>query len=226
MKRFPLIEIGLLVTCISGVVPAHAAIPSQGDSLNYRHQTITESIRRLNHEDVLRLLPRFIQVSPTVAFTVPCIPPVGAWQYNRLSSGFGWRTHPIDGRYKNHQGVDIAGPHQYVRSAASGRIIKTGYDPGLGYFVIIDHLNSYQTIYGHLALITCQAEQAVRIGERIGVLGRTGRTTGLHLHYAVKKSGHYLNPSEYMTIGLKIVAQYQVVQQKRISNTVNGEVNK
>ena len=226
MKRFTLIEIGLLVTYISGVVPAHAAIPSQGDSLNCRHQTITESIRRLNHEDVLRLLPRFIQVSPMVAFTIPCIPPVGAWQHNRLSSGFGWRIHPIDGRYKNHQGVDIAGPHQYVRSAASGRIIKTDYDPGLGYFVIIDHLNSYQTIYGHLAIISCQEEQVVKIGERIGVLGRTGRTTGLHLHYAVKKSGHYLNPNECMTIGLKIVAQYQVTHQKQVKNLVGSEHKK
>lgn len=226
MKRFALIKNGLLVTCLSGVIPAHGAILGLVDSLNYRQQSIIESVRRLSHEDVLRLLPRFIQVSPTVAFTIPCIPPVGAWQYNRLSSGFGWRIHPIDGQYKNHQGVDIAGPHQYVRSAASGRVIKTGYDQGLGYFVVIDHLNSYQTIYGHLALITCQAAQAIRIGERIGVLGRTGRTTGLHLHYAVKKSGQYLNPNEYMTIGLKIVAQYQVVQQKRISRAATGEDNK
>lgn len=177
------------------------------DSLKIERGRLTAHIRQLDHTDVLSLLPRFMQVCPAVAFTVPCIPPVGAWDHNRLSSPFGGRVHPIRGQYKHHEGVDIAGPHQYVRSTASGTIIEAGYERGLGLHVLVDHGNSYQTLYGHLALITCKVGQEVEIGHRLGVLGRTGQATGLHLHYAVRKSGRYVNPDSYMTIGLKIVAQ-------------------
>lgn len=148
-----------------------------------------------------------------MAFTVPCIPPVGAWAYNRLSSGYGLRRHPIQGCLKQHEGIDIAGPHQYVRSTASGRVLRVGWANGLGLHVVVDHGNSYQTIYGHLAVILCQAGQSLDIGERIGVLGKTGQATGLHLHYAVKKSGRYVDPAPYLTIGLKLVSCHMLGQQ-------------
>lgn len=180
-----------------------------GDSLVVSNQHLTNSINRLHPDDVVRLFPRLVEACPDIAFTVPCIPPVGAWDHNRLSSQYGLRLHPIQGRYKHHEGIDIAGPHQYVRSAASGRVIRAGYAKGLGLHVVIDHGNSYQTIYGHLALILCQINQRLAIGERIGILGETGLATGLHLHYAIKKGGRYVNPAPYLTIGLKLIAQYQ-----------------
>ncbi|WP_375448459.1 M23 family metallopeptidase [uncultured Fibrella sp.] len=166
------------------------------------------SIEKLHPTDVLRLFPRLLQVYPDVAFTIPCIPPVGAWEHNHLSSKFGWRLHPIQGRFKHHEGIDIAGPHQLVRSTASGVVYKAGYERGLGLYVIIDHGNSYQTIYGHLALLHCKAKQKVRIGEPLGVLGQTGQATGLHLHYAVRKAGRYLDPGAYLTVGLSLINQY------------------
>lgn len=179
------------------------------DSLSETKKRLIAHIQQLHHTDVIGLFPQLMAVCPVIAFTIPCIPPVGAWDHNKLSSQFGWRLHPIQGRYKHHEGIDIAGPHQLVRSTASGTVIKADYERGLGLYVIVDHGNSYQTIYGHLALISCKIGQKVSIGGQLGVLGQTGQATGLHLHYAVRKSGLYLNPVAYLTVGLKVVARYQ-----------------
>lgn len=179
------------------------------DSLTATRQRLMRHLQRLHHQDVIGLFPQLVATCPDVAFTIPCIPPVGAWDHNRLSSRFGWRLHPIQGRYKHHEGIDIAGPAQWVRSTASGRIVKAGYARGLGLYVVVDHGNSYQTTYGHLALISISVGQVVRLGDPLGVLGRSGQATGLHLHYAVRKSGQYLNPAAYLTVGLAVVARYQ-----------------
>ncbi len=179
------------------------------NSLMETKKRLIAHIQQLPHANVIGLFPHFMAVCPIVAFTIPCIPPVGTWDYNRVSSQFGWRLHPIQGRYKHHEGIDIAGPHQLVRSTASGMVLKVGYECGLGLYAVVDHGNSYQTIYGHLALISCKIGQEIQIGEALGVLGQTGQATGLHLHYAVRKSGQYINPVAYLTVGLKVVAQYQ-----------------
>ena len=182
------------------------------DSSGRRYQQLNGSINRLHADDVLLLFPQLMKVCPATALRIPCIPPVGAWDHNRLSSAFGWRLHPLKSRYHRHEGIDIAGPPQYVRSAASGRVMRAGYAGGLGLYVVVDHGNSYQTTYGHLARILCRAGQQLAIGQAIGVLGKTGQTTGLHLHYAIKKSGRFVNPAPYLTLGLKLVIQYQAIQ--------------
>lgn len=205
----------LILGCLSLCFPALDSTAQNrthtiaDDSLRKTKERLIAHIQQLHHTDVVGLFPQLMAVCPVVAFTIPCIPPVGAWDHNRLSSQFGWRLHPIQGRYRHHEGIDIAGPHQFVRSTASGTVIKAGYERGLGLYVIVDHGNSYQTTYGHLALISCKIGQELRIGEALGVLGRTGSATGLHLHYAVRKSGQYLNPAAYLTIGLNVVARYQ-----------------
>jgi murein DD-endopeptidase MepM/ murein hydrolase activator NlpD len=210
MIRFPILLCYLSLCCLpENSVARSRAHCIADDSLAETRKRLKVHIQQLHHTDVIRLFPQLMAVCPSVAFTIPCIPPVGAWDHNRLSSQFGWRLHPIQGRYKHHEGIDIAGPHQLVRSTASGIVIKSGYEQGLGLYVIVDHGNSYQTSYGHLALISCKIGQEIQIGEPLGVLGRTGRATGLHLHYAVRKSGQYLNPVAYLTVGLKVVAQYQ-----------------
>lgn len=210
MIRFMIILSYLCICCpVNCLVAQNRTYTIADDSLNATKKRLIAHIQQLHHTDVIGLFPQLMAVCPVVAFTIPCIPPVGAWDHNRLSSQFGWRLHPIQGHYKHHEGIDIAGPHQLVRSTASGTIIKAGYERGLGFYVVIDHGNSYQTIYGHLALIGCKTGQEIRIGEPLGVLGRTGQATGLHLHYAVRKSGQYLNPVAYLTVGLKTVAQYQ-----------------
>lgn len=147
--------------------------------------------------------------SPEEAERIPCLPPVGDWRGNRVSSGFGVRQHPTLHTLRHHDGIDIAGPHQYVRAAASGRVIGVGYSSSLGRYVTVDHLNSYQTVYGHLALTGVQVGQWLAIGETLGITGNTGWATGVHLHYSVLKHQQPVDPADYLTLAIRFVQYYQ-----------------
>lgn len=178
------------------------------DSILQPERWLVGKLQRLSHTEVIRQFPLFFESSPNVTFTVPCLPPVGFWEGNRISSEFGWRKHPLKGNLKHHSGVDIAGDYQYIRTTAIGIVEQVGYDNALGLFVIVNHGNSYQTIYGHLANIQVKKNQFLQIGEQIGILGNTGHSTGKHLHYAIKKNGIYVNPAQYLTLGIQFLKTY------------------
>lgn len=95
-----------------------------------------------------------------------------------------------------HGGDDIAASlGTPVLAADSGRVVTVLYQNfGYGYHVIVDHGNSYRTLYGHLSQIDVSEGQNVGRGERIGLMGSTGRSTGPHLHFEVYKSGTRINP--------------------------------
>ncbi len=155
---------------------------------------------------------QFIQLfwqSPELAQTIPCLPPLGDWTSNRISSGFGWRNHPTLHTIRHHDGIDIAGPHQYVRAAATGRVKAIGYSKSLGHYVRVDHLNSYSTVYGHLAVVLVRSGQALQIGETLGITGRSGRATGVHLHYSVLKHNAPVDPTRHLTLPKDVVRTYQ-----------------
>lgn len=160
-------------------------------------------------EQVIRAYDRLFIRSPELAQTIPCLPPLGDWSGNRVSSGFGRRTHPTLHTQRHHDGIDIAGPNQYVRAAASGLVVVAAYSRSLGQYVRLDHGNSYQTVYGHLALSSVRAGQWVRIGETLGITGSTGRATGVHLHYSVLKNNVPVNPADYLLLAIRFVQQYQ-----------------
>lgn len=164
-------------------------------------------------EQVINAFAKLFLASPERAQRIPCLPPLGDWSGNRVSSGFGLREHPTLHTLRHHDGIDIAGPHQYVRSAASGLVATVGYSSTLGRYVKIDHGNSYETVYGHLALTLVRAGQEVVIGETLGITGSTGRATGVHLHYSVLKNHQSVNPADYLTLAIRFVAHYQ--QQQR-----------
>ena len=178
------------------------------DSILNSERSLISELQLLPHAEIIRQFPYFFETNPVVAFTVPCLPPVGFWEGNRISSGFGWRKHPLKGKFQHHSGIDIAGNYQYVRTTATGLVEQVGYDNALGLFVIVNHGNSYQTIYGHLADIQVKKNQFLQVGEKIGILGNTGHSTGKHLHYAVKKNGIYVNPAEYLTLGIRFLEGY------------------
>ena len=160
-------------------------------------------------EKSLKAFPRLFLNSPEMAQTIPCLPPLGDWSGNRISSGFGWRNHPALRSIRHHDGIDIAGPHQYVRAAATGRVEIVGHSQSLGRYVRIDHLNSYSTVYGHLATTMVQPGQFLQIGQTLGITGRSGRATGIHLHYSVLKHNVPLNPVPYLRLAVDFVNQYQ-----------------
>jgi murein DD-endopeptidase MepM/ murein hydrolase activator NlpD len=113
--------------------------------------------------------------------------------YGKLSSGFGLRHGAM------HEGVDIAVPvGTPVRAAASGRVIFAGRMRGYGKIIIIQHENHYVTVYAHDSVNLVQEGQMVSRGQEIGLVGRTGRTTGANLHFEVRHNNVASNPLLYL----------------------------
>ena len=120
--------------------------------------------------------------------------------FHRVSSPFGWRTHPIFGGQEMHTGVDIAGPGingATVVSAGDGRVISAGWRGGFGNTVIVDHGDGVTTLYAHLSSIQASVGQQVTAGQAIGRVGSTGNSTGPHLHWEVRVNGQPRNPMTF-----------------------------
>lgn len=119
----------------------------------------------------------------------------------RISSVFGYRVHPITGVRTKHMGVDIPGRlNTPVYAARKGKVIFAGYSGGYGNLVIVRHDKGYTTYYGHLNSITTRAGATVGVGVMIGRMGSTGRSTGSHLHFEVRRNGVALNPAAFIPI--------------------------
>ena len=100
---------------------------------------------------------------------------------------------------KMHKGIDIARPSNYtIKSADNGVVVSAGYDGGYGNKVVIDHQNGYRTVYAHLASISVSSGQTVPSGSKIGVMGSTGDSTGIHLHFEVYKNGSRVDPLQVL----------------------------
>ncbi|WP_139492477.1 M23 family metallopeptidase [Brevibacillus dissolubilis] len=104
-----------------------------------------------------------------------------------VSSGYGTRW----GRM--HKGIDIAGSGS-IRAADNGRVVQAGWNGDYGNSVIIDHGNGTRTLYGHMRSISVKVGQVVSQGTKVGVMGSTGDSTGVHLHFEVIKGGRTVNP--------------------------------
>lgn len=121
------------------------------------------------------------------------------------SGRFGWPMRGvITSRYGRrswefHYGIDIAAPRGTTVVAADGGVVSyAGWYSGYGYCVMINHGNGYQTLYGHLSKISVKVGQRVSKGQKIGNCGSTGRSTGPHVHFEVRKNGTRVNPSNYL----------------------------
>jgi murein DD-endopeptidase MepM/ murein hydrolase activator NlpD len=123
-----------------------------------------------------------------------------------INSPFGLRRLPGQGE-RNHEGVDIAAPYGTgVFAAAEGSVLRTGYDPaGYGRFVEIRHPNGMTTLYGHLSRLDVASGDPVAAGSRIGLVGSTGRSTGPHLHFEVRRGERQINPVKVMGRTFEIV---------------------
>ncbi len=115
----------------------------------------------------------------------------------RLTSRFGYRKHPLLGFTKRHNGVDFgARPGTPIFAAGSGTIVKIGWFGAFGRYVRIRHGSVYETAYAHMSRFQrgLRVGSRVKQGETIGYVGRSGRTTGPHLHYEVLRNGRHVNP--------------------------------
>jgi murein DD-endopeptidase MepM/ murein hydrolase activator NlpD len=123
-------------------------------------------------------------------------PVVGGW----ISSRFGYRSDPFHGRGSFHAGVDFAAPPgTKVIATGPGVVSFSGYKEGYGYVVELTHPTGYLTRYGHNSRNLVREGQTVQKGESIAVIGSTGRSTGVHVHFEVERDGKTVNPAQYLS---------------------------
>ena len=117
--------------------------------------------------------------------------------FNRISSGFSMRVHPVFGTWKKHEGVDMAAPMGTpIKASGDGVVEFVGTQNGYGNFVVLKHWSNYSTAYGHMSRFASglRRGQKVSQGDVIGYVGTTGWATGPHLHYEFRIGGRATDP--------------------------------
>ncbi|MDD1535866.1 hypothetical protein C7U89_21315 [Bradyrhizobium sp. WBOS4] len=124
-----------------------------------------------------------------------------------FTSGFGVRSDPFLGRPAMHTGLDFrAASGDPVRVTANGKVVSAGWSGGYGRMVEVDHGNGLSTRYGHLSEINVKVGEIVKIGQVIGLVGSTGRSTGPHLHYETRIEGEAVDPQKFLRAGVRLSA--------------------
>jgi murein DD-endopeptidase MepM/ murein hydrolase activator NlpD len=155
----------------------------------YRINITRAQVERLNR--TLALVPYRKPVIGEVEFT----------------SGFGVRSDPFLGRPAMHTGLDFrAATGDPVRATANGKVVSAGWSGGYGRMVEIDHGNGLSTRYGHLSEIGVKVGDQIKIGQVIGEVGSTGRSTGPHLHYETRIDGEAVDPQKFLRAGVRLAA--------------------
>ena len=120
--------------------------------------------------------------------------------YYTLTSPFGMRVHPISGKWKMHNGVDMAAAQGTpIYAAKSGKVTTASYQAGGAvYYVYINHGDGFSSVYMHMTHFIVSPGQYVTAGQVIGYVGSTGGSTGPHLHFGISYNGSYVNPMNYI----------------------------
>ncbi len=120
--------------------------------------------------------------------------------YTRISDDYGYRIHPILNVEQFHNGVDFAAPKgTAIYAAYDGVVVAASYSASMGNYVMIDHGDGLYTIYMHASALYVQKDETVARGDTIAAVGSTGRSTGNHLHFGVRKNGAYVSPWNYLS---------------------------
>ena len=160
----------------------HAQVEDLEETLTVRKETLGE-------------LHEYLEARQSMLVSTPTIRPTNGWR----SSGFGYRTSPFTGRKEFHQGLDIATRSGTpVIAPADGTVTFVGSKGALGKTVIVDHGYGVVTRYGHLKKSLVKRGAHIKRGDKIGLVGNTGRSTAPHLHYEVHLNGIPVNPSKYI----------------------------
>ena len=122
-----------------------------------------------------------------------------------VSSGFGVRRDPLIGMPAMHAGLDFRAPTgAAAKATAPGKVVKAGWNGGSGRMVEIDHGNGYSTRYAHLSKIRVKVGQELATGDTVGDVGSSGRSTGPHLHYEIRRDGDAIDPVRFLKAGRKV----------------------
>ena len=118
-----------------------------------------------------------------------------------LTSAYGYRVHPITGNYSLHNGVDLAiGAGTPIYATKSGYVTTATYNYAYGYYVTINHMDGFSSLYGHMTNYVVSDGQYVERGQVIGYVGSTGYSTGAHLHFTIYYNGATVNPMAYISL--------------------------
>ncbi len=125
--------------------------------------------------------------------------------FNKITSPFGYRWHPVSGGWKLHGGTDIGGSgisNSPARAAAAGKVIVATYNGSYGYYVMVyhgeaDNGSEYATLYAHMWSYCVKVGDYVTAGQKLGNIGSTGSSTGPHLHFEIRKDGERVDPMNY-----------------------------
>lgn len=127
--------------------------------------------------------------------------PLGRPVPGPVTSRYGHRTDPVNGKKGFHSGVDMRGRNgQTIQATADGVVTKAFFNGSYGRYIEIDHGNGYTTKFAHMKKILVKRGDKVKRGDAIGKVGSSGRSTGPHLHYEVCLSGKPINPSKFMRV--------------------------
>ena len=119
--------------------------------------------------------------------------------YTRISDDYGNRIHPILNVEKFHNGIDLAAPYgSAILAAYDGDVVAADYSSSMGNYIMINHGSGVYTIYMHASALYVSKGQSVAKGQKIAAVGSTGRSTGNHLHFSVRRDGNYVSPWNYL----------------------------
>ncbi len=178
---------------------------SSQSSLVYRLRTERQSYEQAERElerDSQKLISEINKLVGRGSLGGYSLPGSGLFSYpiqGRLTSPFGMRRHPIHRVVSFHSGIDLAAPHGTpIMASDNGRVIFNGWYGGYGKVVILDHGMSYSTLYAHLSSTAVSRGANIQKGEVVGYEGRTGYSTGPHLHFEVRRNGVPQNPLKFL----------------------------
>jgi murein DD-endopeptidase MepM/ murein hydrolase activator NlpD len=140
-------------------------------------------------------LYEFLEGQKSMLACTPSIWPAKGW----ITSGFGYRISPFTNQKEFHEGLDISARiGTEIIAPADGIVSEIGKTYGFGNLLVISHGYGVKTIYGHLSKALVKKGQSVKRGDKIALIGNTGRTTGPHLHYEIQLNGVPVNPQNYI----------------------------
>jgi murein DD-endopeptidase MepM/ murein hydrolase activator NlpD len=168
--------------------------PLSSEALDRGIQQLSEELR--NQQQALAALEQYLLTEDTIAASIPTGNPVeNGW----VSSFYGYRIDPFNGKKTFHEGLDIAGKTgSDVLAVAEGIVTWVGERGGYGGLVEVDHGNGYVTRYAHNKTIKVKKGDRVAKGETLALMGSTGRSTGPHVHFEVLRDGQHVNPYNFI----------------------------
>ena len=173
-------------------------------SMAYRYNKMSDSLRlkpsryKPKKRDMASMLKSLDKFNAKLT-SIPMISPV----YNmNISSRYGNRLHPIDGHNKFHSGIDIVSKDGDLAVIAvnDGVVEYIGHSKGYGLSIILNHGNRVTTKYAHLSKVLVMNNNKVTAGQTIGIMGNSGKSTNVHLHFEVRLNNKHLEPSYYFSM--------------------------